>query len=166
MPPVENQAERQFDAFLGKYTPEISERAREILKQMRKRLPGAVELVYDNYNALVVGFSSTEKTSNAIFSIALYPRWVTLFFLNGAGLPDPEKRLKGNGKIVRHIVLPDAKALNDAAIRTLMNHALTNADPPFDPKGEHRMIVKSISLKQRPRRPALKLIKPRKGSVR
>jgi hypothetical protein len=39
------------------------------LAKMRARLPGAVELVYDNYNALAIGFGPTERTSEAVFSI-------------------------------------------------------------------------------------------------
>src|SRR5439155_3149680 len=84
-------AREELAAFLAKYTPE-----------MRERLPGAIELVYDNYNALVIGFGPTDRASDAIFSIALYPRWVRLFFLYGAKLRDPKKLLKGVGKIVRY----------------------------------------------------------------
>src|ERR1039458_9537409 len=70
------------------------------------RLPGAVQLVYDNYNALVIGFGPSERASEASFSIVLYPRWVTLFFLQGAGLPDPRRLLKGSGKVVRDCQAP------------------------------------------------------------
>ena len=88
--------EAQLEGFLAKYTPEIAGLAKAALVKMRKRLPGAVEMVYDNYNALVIGFSPSERPSEAIFSIALYPRWVNLFFLQARGLRDPEKRLKGS----------------------------------------------------------------------
>jgi hypothetical protein len=80
----------QLDAFLDKFTPDIAAQARIALRRMRARLPGALELVYDNYNALAIGFSPTDRTSDAIFSIALFPRWVSLFFLlNGTRLRDP-----------------------------------------------------------------------------
>ena len=80
----------QLDAFLDKFTPDIAAQARIALRRMRARLPGAIELVYDNYNALAIGFSPTDRTSDAIFSIALFPRWVSLFFLmNGPRLRDP-----------------------------------------------------------------------------
>jgi len=32
-----------------------------------RKLRGATEMVYDNYNGLVIGFSPTEKPSLAIF---------------------------------------------------------------------------------------------------
>src|SRR5436853_7421640 len=94
--------ESQLASFIAKYTPEIGAFAQAALVKMRARLPGAVELVYDNYNALAIGFSPTERASDAIFSIALYPRWVSLFFLRGIDLPDPQRLLQGSGKIVRY----------------------------------------------------------------
>src|SRR5690349_9591813 len=100
-------AEKQVAAFIAKFTPQVAGLARAVLEKMRARLPGAVELVYDNYNALAIGFAPSEKTSEGIFSIALYPRWVTLFFLQGKKLKDPKKLLQGEGKVVRHLVLED-----------------------------------------------------------
>ncbi|MGB8480512.1 MAG: hypothetical protein WCE63_17035 [Acidobacteriaceae bacterium] len=88
-------ASAQLRAFLSKYTPEISAQAQAILKKMRARYPTALELVYDNYNALAVGFSPTERPSEVIFSIAIYPNWINLFFLQGKGLPDPQKNIAG-----------------------------------------------------------------------
>lgn len=146
-------AGRQLDAFLAKYTPEIAALARDIFNGMRKRLPGAVELVYDNYNALVVGFGPSEKISEAVFSIALYPRWATLFFLHGAELPDPAKRMQGGGKHVRHVVFESAKTLNEPAVRDLMSRALAQAAAAFDRKAPGRIVIKSVSAMQRPRRP-------------
>ncbi|HZS09749.1 MAG TPA: hypothetical protein VFD58_33290 [Blastocatellia bacterium] len=146
--------EKQLADFIARYTPEIGALARAALARMRARLPGAVELVYDNYNALVIGFGPTERASDAIFSIALYPRWVNLFFLKGASLPDPQKLLKGSGKVVRHIVLEDAATLDKPAVQKLIAHALKSAARPLDGTGPGRIIIKSVSAKQRPRRPA------------
>ena len=144
----------QLDAFLDKYAPAIAKLARECLRKMRARLPGAVQLVYDNYNALAIGFGPSEHASEVIFSIALYPRWVTLFFLQGAGLPDPQRLLKGNGKVVRHIVLASAADLDQPAIRDLMAGALRRAEAGIDPTAPGRLVIRSISAKQRPRRPS------------
>jgi hypothetical protein len=148
--PPATAPDAQLEAFLAKYTPEIQAKARTVLAKLRAWLPPAIEMVYDNYNALVVGFSPTERVSDAVFSIALYPRWVTLFFLKGAGLPDPHGRLKGNGKIVRHLVLHDPATLDDPEVRELMTIAL---DRDWTPGAERRLVIKMISVKQRPRRP-------------
>lgn len=150
----EKSAEKQLATFIAKYTPEIGAVARASLEKMRARLPGAIELVYDNYNALVIGFGPTERASDAIFSLALYPRWVTLFFLKGARLRDPNKLLRGSGKIVRSIVVRDAAMLDDPAVQALIAQALDRAAKAIDAAQPGRMVIKSISAKQRPRRPA------------
>jgi hypothetical protein len=145
----------QLDAFLNKFTPEVATQARTALRKMRARLPGACELVYDNYNALAIGFAPAERTSEAIFSIALYPQWVSLFFLlNGTRLRDPESLLAGSGNRVRHIVLETPALLDTPAVQDLMAQALELAPKPIDPGQPRRLIIKSISAKQRPRRPA------------
>jgi hypothetical protein len=144
---------RQLASFLVKFEPRVAASARTALSQLRKKLPGAVEIVYDNYNALAIGFGPSEKASEAIFSIAVYPRWVSLFFLQGAKLPDPDNVLQGSGTKVRHIVLRNPKIMEQAAVRKLMALALKSAKRPLDAKQRRRLIIKSISAKQRPRRP-------------
>jgi hypothetical protein len=144
---------RQWAAFLSKYDPAIAAVAKAAVTRMRKYVPGAVELVYDNYNALVVGFGPSEHASEAVVSIALYPRWVTLFFLQGAGLADPKGLLKGSGRRVRHVVLSDVGVLERPPVRALIRQALAAA-APIDPKARRRMVIRSVSPKQRPRRPA------------
>jgi len=144
---------QQLGSFLAKFEPRVAAAARAALARLRKRLPGAIEIVYDNYNALAIGFGPSEKASEAIFSIAVYPRWVSLFFLQGgAKLPDPDKMLQGSGTRVRHIVLAEPRVLEKPAIKKLMSLALASAKKPLDPKQRRRLIIKSISAKQRPRR--------------
>ena len=121
---------------------------------MRKRWPGAIELVYDNYNALAIGFAPTERASEAVFSIAVFPRWVTLCFLqNGPQLPDPKGLLNGSGSRVRHIRLQSAADVDSPDVRTLMKAALKLAEVRVARSGKGRMVIKSVSAKQRPRRP-------------
>jgi hypothetical protein len=143
---------RQLRSFLAKFEPGVAASARGALAQLRKKLPGAIEIVYDNYNALAIGFGPSDKASEAIFSIAVFPRWVSLFFLQGAKLPDPDKMLKGSGTRVRHIVLTDLKVLERPAVKKLMALALKSAKKPLEPQQRRRLIIKSISAKQRPRR--------------
>jgi len=154
-------AQAQLDSFLAKYDPEVASFARRALAKMRKLVPGAVEMVYDNYNWLVIGFSPTERPSEAIFSLVLPPGKVTLCFLQGAGLPDPARRLRGGGNVVRNVRLystgePDARVLDDPEIRALINVALNRAKVPMPAGGRPRgkLVIRAISAKQRPRRVA------------
>ena len=148
------EAEARLGEFLAKFTPEIEGRATAIIAAMRARLPGAVMPVYDNYNALAVAFGASDRVRDVVFSIAVYPRWVSLFFARGVDLDDPDGVLKGEGNLVRHIVLAGPEALDDPAVADLMARALAQAAPPIDPAGRGGVVIKSVSAKQRPRRPA------------
>ncbi len=146
--------ESQLTEFIARYSPEIGAQADAVLARMRKLVPGAIELVYDNYNALVVGFGPTERASDAIFSIALYPRWINLFFFPGFNLPDRDHLLKGSGTTVRRIQLDGVETLDHPAIRALIKEALQRAETPIERKAKSRLVIKSISARQRPRRPS------------
>jgi len=107
-------------------------------------------LVYDNYNALAIAFSADDRQKGIVLSIALYPRWVSLFVFVRGKLPDPKKLLVGKGKSIRHVVLDDVD-IDTPAVRTLI-HAAAKRAPMELPKKGGRIIIKSISKKQRPRR--------------
>ena len=146
-------AQAQLDSFIDKYTPDVATLTRELFDKMKRRVPGATIMVYDNYNALAIGFGPTEKAGQAVLSLAVMPRWVTLCFLYGAGLPDPHGILNGSGSRVRHVRLHTPEAFDDPRVQELIAVALDRCEPPIDPTREHELIVKSISAKQRPRRP-------------
>ena len=155
------EAEKHLDAFLAKYDPEVEAFARRALAKMHKIVPGAIEMVYDTFNWLVIGFSPTDRPSEAIFSLVLPPGRVTLCFLQGAGLPDPAKRLQGSGNVVRNIRLydtgePDAKLLDDPEVRALMNLAVNRAKVAMPAGTRRKLVIRAVSAKQRPRRPAAK----------
>jgi hypothetical protein len=147
---------QQLESFFKKYDPAIAKQGKAVLAKLRRRVPGAVEMVYDNYNGLVIGFGPTEKASQAVLSIVLFPRWVTLCFLIGARLMDPGKRLNGQGNIVRHVRLDSANDLAEKEIDALIEQSIELADPPFNLKQKSYLVIKSISAKQRPRRPVSK----------
>lgn len=143
--------QRQLDAFLAKFEPSLARTARAMIRKMRIRLPGAIEMVYDNWNGLVVGFSPTERVSDAVFSLMMCPKHIDLFFLKGARLPDPDKVLQGIGEHVRHVKLYEPSDLDSTAVQDLISRAIDRSQKPFS--GPRKLIIKSISPKQRPRRP-------------
>lgn len=147
------QTQAQVEGFIDKYDPAIAAQIRAAREIMRARLPGALELVYDNYNALAVAYGPTERLADVICSIAAYPRWISLFLAHGATLDDPDGLLKGGGSRIRHVVLQTADRLQSAGVAALLDQALRQARPPLDPAQPFRTVVKSISARQRPRRP-------------
>lgn len=150
----ENQAEARarLEEFLAKYSPDVADLARDVLMTMRQRVPGAVSLVYDNSNALAIGFGGGERVSDVAMSVAVYPKWVNLCFFQGAHLPDPSGILKGAGRQARHVRLSSAADVARPEIEALIAQALDRARPPIDPTLPNRWIIKSISAKQRARR--------------
>ena len=145
--------EAQLAEMIARFDPSVAALATAAIARLRTDLPNAYVLVYDNFNALAVGFSPSEKSSQGIFSVAIYPRWINFFFLQGAALPDPDGLLKGSGSTVRHIRLGGIEDFDRPDIRAMMDLALAEAKRPLDPGTEGKLIVKAISAKQRPRRP-------------
>ena len=145
---------RQLAALMRDYTPLVQKTARSALKKLRAQVPGATEMVYDTYNALVIGFASGDRASEAIVSIGLYPKWVNVYFLDGAVLDDPQKLLKGSGNRVRMLRLDDAAAvLDEPPVRQLIAAAVANADSPFQPRRKRQMVIKAMVTRRRARRP-------------
>ncbi len=144
---------QQWARGFSKFSPEVRAVARGAIAKMRRLLPGAVEFVYDNYNALVMGFGKTERPSDAILSLVLYPRHVTLCFLDGAILPDPDGLLRGEGSRVRHIRLADASTLDAPNVRLLIDEAIKESGQRFTGSLRRKMLIRAVSAKQRARQP-------------
>lgn len=119
---------------------------------MRKRYPTATELVYDNYNFFVIGYSPTARPSDAIFSIAAAANGVGIAFLQGATLKDRYGLLQGSGKQNRFLRLKSAAVLSEPKVEALMRAAVAQSDVPFPATGRIRTIIRSVSAKQRARR--------------
>ena len=137
---------RQLEAFVAKYPPAVVAIARAAIEGLERRLPGAVELVYDKAKSLVIGFGPNERASDCPLSIALYSRWVNLYFLEGVQLPDPDGLLKGNGTRVRHVTLSDANDFADSRLQNLFTQAIALADPPIPAKPTRRpIVIKSVA---------------------
>jgi len=146
--------ELQIASFLAKFSPSMEAQLKEARQRLRAFFPRGFELVFDNYNALVFGISSTERASDAFISIAGYPKWVTLFFLNGTALNDPHRLLEGQGKQVRSIRLTNPSQLNVPEVDALISQAILPCRPALLAAPPLATMVKMVVAKQRPRRPS------------
>jgi hypothetical protein len=146
-------AEQELDGFIAKFAPPMQGVIRGCRDWMAQLFPDAVQLVYDNYNFLVIGFGPTQRTSEAIFSLAAYRGGVNLFFLQRATeLPDPTSILRGSGKVVRSVALTSPADLDQDDVTAMVEAALELAVVPMADSPGHELIIKSVSAKQRPRR--------------
>ncbi|MEP6992607.1 MAG: hypothetical protein ABJA80_16855 [bacterium] len=137
--------------FIAKFDPAVARVIRDCRTALRRRLPSAVELVYDNYNFFVIGYGPTERPSDCLVSLTAAANGVGLSFIWGATLPDPLGLLQGNGKQNRFVRLPTAATLSTPGVSALIDAAIAQSRAPLTTLKGYT-VVKSISAKQRPRR--------------
>jgi hypothetical protein len=147
-------SEQQLAGFVKKFDSKNASLIRSVRKVLRKRLPTAYELVYDNYNFFVIGYCSTERPSDCILSIAAGASGVGLSFYHGAALPDPNKLLLGSGGQNRFIRIESVEALTRSGVEELIAAAIAQAKEPLPRSGRGKLVIRSISKKQKPRRKA------------
>jgi hypothetical protein len=143
---------QQLESFIDKFDAPNQSLIRATRKALRKRFPTAHELVYDNYNFFVIGYSPTERPSDSLVTIAAAANGVGLCFIHGAKLEDPKKLLSGGGTQTRFLRLPSAKVLDDPDVAALIAAAESNAEVAMPATGRGSLVIRSISAKQRPRR--------------
>jgi hypothetical protein len=150
----EVSAEAQLAECLDKFEPAVASLAVAALKRVRALVPGSFELVYDAYNALSIAFSTNEKLGGGFVGVVVYPRYVNLGFFHGAELEDPEGRLEGTGRAMRHVTVEAAADLRDKEIARLVKAAALLGGWKRGLGGA--LVLKKIYPKQRPRRPGVR----------
>jgi hypothetical protein len=146
---------RQLAAFIAKFEPAVARLIRSTCATLRRTyFATATELVYDNYNALAIGWTGSGRTSDVIASVAATSRGVALYFTWGARLPDPAGILLGSGNQGRFVRVESSGTLQQPRVKALLNAAIRQARAPLPRTGKGVTIIKSISKKQRPRRKA------------
>jgi len=150
-----DSVEARLEEFINKFDRDVADLIRSVRKNLRRRLPGAVELVYDNYNFFVVGYGPNERASEAVLSIAAQARGISICFIQGAKLPDPTRLLIGSGKQTRSLRIESADVLLQPAVEELIKAALAFGETSVPNSGGYT-VIKSVSEKQRPRRKLIK----------
>jgi hypothetical protein len=146
------EPEAQLDGFIAKFAAQNQKLIRALRQALRRRLPQANELVYDNYNFLVLAYCPSERTQDSYFSLGANAHGVNLFFgYNGSTLPDPRGLLQGSGKLNRFIRLESAKHLAHPEVQALVSAAIASSKVPLVPERKGQLIIRAISPKQRPR---------------
>ena len=147
-----SDAEAQLESFICKFDPDNRALIHSIRAALKKRLPDCAELVWDNYNFFVIGYSPTERPSDYIVSIAASASGAGLSFNRGTKLIDPDNILQGSGKVNRFIRLPSADVLAQPQVHVMIERACALSDVPRPWTVGGKLIIRSVSAKQRPRR--------------
>lgn len=145
--------EKQLESYFAKYEPAVAKLGKALRAKLRRRLPGLSEIVYvyESQESLVISYSPTEKGYEALCSLALYPHVVKLFFSHGPQLSksDPNKLLKGSGKMVRYVELGSVADFDRPEIEALIAAASKLANLHLDPGAKGALILKADEQKQR-----------------
>src|SRR6202012_5473753 len=89
--------------------------------------PDCNELIYDNYNAVAFGWSTTDKAGDVFCSIAVYSNYVNFGFNKGVALDDPGKMLTGDGSLYRYITVKDKGDFHEWYAKELLAQAYQNS---------------------------------------
>ena len=143
----------EISRLIAKYSPRVASELRIARSEVRALFPRGYELVYDNYNALGFGFSTTSRASDVVVSVVAYPQWVTLFFFHGTRLPDPGGILQGSGSRIRSLRLVPPSLLRSRPVKALLRQAIAQVRDELAVAPAISTIIKSVSARQRPRRP-------------
>ena len=149
MPASEPSPSAQFSALLSRFPPETVALVKKCVPKLRRAFPGTTQLVYDYSNSLVVAFGMSERGYEAIVALAIFPRWVRLYF--DKDLPDPKGLLEGSGSKVRSVTLKAASDLDHGDIKALIKAAIKHSGVTFPRTRTTRMVIKSKSKKRKPK---------------
>ena len=104
--------EAYLDKAIDRYALDVAAVARTALEKLRLRYAGARLLVHERRQSLHDRPCQPDG-GPAVFSVVLYRRRVRFFFLEGAAIDDPERRLEGTGNQGRSIRLERRAAILD-----------------------------------------------------
>lgn len=136
-------AEAVVRALIAKFTPTQARLIATLRRWLRKRLPGAVEVVYEYRDCFVISYSPSERGYEGVLAIRGSAEGVKLYFSPGKGLPDPEKLLQGKAQ-ARWIPVESASTLNRPAVGSLVDEAIARSRSPFAGTGGGTVVVRSV----------------------
>ena len=143
----------EYLEFLSPYAPAVVELALSTRRLVLEEAPGAVELLYDAYNAVSAGYSFTGRPGEAFAHIAVYAGWVNLGFNRGSELDNPRRLLQGSGRWIRHIRIAEPRSLEQPYVRAFVQAAVARAKRPdphaAQPDRQNRSVVRAIYPKRR-----------------
>ena len=115
MPPPETQ-DKTIAEFLDTWPSEIKTISYAMREFILHHCPGVRETLHPGWK--VISYGSKIK----FCAIAPHTKWVNLQFHAGTSLEDPQARLEGTGKSIRHVKIKSIQML-DASLAALLKQA-------------------------------------------
>jgi hypothetical protein len=115
-----------IETFLADYPENIQVISRKLRVMVRAAMPQANEILLSSQNHFA--YSLTETQGGSIVYICPMKDYVRLGFYRGTQLPDPDQKLVGEGKWLRHIKVRTLQESDHAALEPLVKAAWDDAD--------------------------------------
>jgi hypothetical protein len=115
--------------FMHLFPADIQETALWLREFVWDLYPKTNELIYDSYNAVAFGWSTTDKLGQMFCGVGIYRSNYNIHFsfYFGSELSDPKKILIGGGKQYRYILVKHKKDFPKTYIKKLMKEAHANS---------------------------------------
>lgn len=149
-------AEAQLRTLITQFAPNYQRLISATRRSLKKRLPTALELVYEYGDFFVISYSPNEHGYEGALGIRASADGVKLFFNHGKQLADPAKLLRGSGKQARAVSLESASTLNHPAVKDLIDQAIAHNQTPFPSSGTGAIIIRSATTKAKKSKPTRK----------
>ncbi len=142
-PATAKDGEKQVAEWIARVAPEKATFFRAARRKMRALLPTATEVVYDYRTFVVISYAPGDKGYEAAMGLSTKAaKGLSLFFGEGATLPDPHKLLRGGGKLVRGIELESMATFDRPELKELIKIAISRAKMPAETSGKPKMVIK------------------------
>ena len=115
---MSHEKPESWDEVLSSHRPNVVAAARAIQTVILEELPGVV-VHFDRGNGLLA-LGTSSAMQDLLFALIPHAGWLNLQLADGAVLPDPEGRIEGTGKRIRHVKLRSADAAADPAVRAIV----------------------------------------------
>jgi hypothetical protein len=136
-------AEAALRTLIDRFAPAHRRLVGTVRRSLRKRLPSAHEVIYEYRDFFVISFSPNEHGYEGVLAIRGGGNGIDLYFNRGKELSDPEKMLRGSGKLVRFIELEGAATLARPAVARLIDSAIARNTIPFARSGRGPVIIQT-----------------------
>jgi Domain of unknown function (DU1801) len=135
---------KDLSKFLEPFPDTVQELAFWLRDFVWDLYPDCNELIYDNYNAVAFGWSVTDKIKDLICTIAVgrSTHNIQFGFYWGNEIADPEKKLIGNGKQYRYIIVKNKEDFPQSYVQKLLEESHINALS----KLKERQVLKGLTI--------------------
>lgn len=148
--------DRKLLTYLAPCDPHVASLALALREIVLEEAPKAIESLVNGY-AVAIGFSFTGKPlKDGFCHVVIYADHVNLGFNRGALLPDPNRLLSGNGKLIRHLTFRSHDGLERTAVRRFLRAAIEqlSVSPAQSRSIQNRQQKPRLSRSRKNKRPA------------